>query len=40
VLVGPDGTPVIGSDDDNAYFAQFNYVAPAAGTYKTEGNFL
>jgi len=40
VLVGPDGTPVIGSDDDNAYFAQFNYVSPAAGTYKLKVTFF
>src|SRR5262245_6820338 len=33
VLLAPDGTPVIGSDDDYRYFAQFTYVAPVAGTY-------
>ena len=33
VLIGPDGTPVIGSDDANAYFAAFDWVAPASGTY-------
>jgi hypothetical protein len=35
VLLAPDGTPVVGSDDDNAYFAAFDLVAegpvPAAG---------
>ena len=40
VLSGPDGTPVIGSDDDDAYFAKFNYVAPAAGTYKLKVTFF
>jgi tetratricopeptide (TPR) repeat protein len=34
VLLAPDGTPVIGSDDDNFYFAEFEYVAPVAGTYR------
>ena len=33
VLVGPDGSPVIGSDDANAYFAAFDWVASASGTY-------
>jgi hypothetical protein len=40
VLVGPDGTPVIGSDDDNFYHARFSYVAPAAGTYKLKVTFF
>lgn len=34
VLLAPDGTPVISSDDANHYFAAFDYVAPAAGTYR------
>ena len=33
VLIAPDGTPVIGSDDANAYFAAFDWTAPASGTY-------
>lgn len=33
VLRSPDGTPVIGSDDDNAYFAAFDWVAEETGTY-------
>ena len=33
VLLGPDGSPVVGSDDDNAYFAAFDWVAPQTGTY-------
>ena len=40
VLIAPDGTPVIGSDDDSAYFAKFNYVAPTAGTYKLKVTFF
>jgi tetratricopeptide (TPR) repeat protein len=34
VLLAPDGTPVAGSDDENAYFAAFEYTAQAAGTYR------
>ena len=34
VLLAPDGTPVIGSDDAVFYFAAFEYVAPVAGTYR------
>ena len=34
VLIAPDGTPVIGSDDTNAYFAAFEYVAGVTGTYR------
>jgi tetratricopeptide (TPR) repeat protein len=33
VLLAPDGTPVVGSDDANAYFAAFEYTAEEAGTY-------
>lgn len=33
VLLAPDGTPVVGSDDYKGYFAGFEWVAPAAGTY-------
>jgi len=40
VLLAPDGTPVIGSDDDNKYFAQFSYVAPVAGTYHMKVTFF
>jgi tetratricopeptide (TPR) repeat protein len=36
VLLAPDGTPVVGSDDANAYFAAFDWVAPAAGTYRLQ----
>jgi tetratricopeptide (TPR) repeat protein len=34
VLLGPVGTPVVGSDDTNAYFAAFEFVAPVTGTYR------
>ena len=33
VLLAPDGTPVVGSDDTNAYFAAFDWVAPQTATY-------
>jgi len=33
VLFSPDGSPVIGSDDDNLYFAEFDHDAEASGTY-------
>lgn len=33
VLLAPDGSPVVGSDDDNAYFAAFDWVAEQTGTY-------
>jgi hypothetical protein len=34
VLLAPDGTPVVGSDDENAYFAAFEYAAQETGTYR------
>ena len=40
VLLAPDGTPVVGSDDDNLYFAEFTYVAPTAGTYHLKLTFF
>jgi tetratricopeptide (TPR) repeat protein len=33
VLLAPDGSPAVGSDDENAYFAAFDWVAPETGTY-------
>jgi len=33
VLIAPDGTPAIGADDVNAYFAAFDFVATQTGTY-------
>ena len=32
-LYGPDGSPVVGADDTNAYWAALDWVAPATGTY-------
>ena len=34
VLLAPDGTPVVGGDDFKGYFAGFEWVAPAATTYR------
>jgi hypothetical protein len=36
VLLAPDGAPVVGSDDANAYFAAFDWVAEATGTYRLQ----
>ena len=40
VLLGPDGTPVLGSDDVVKYMAAFDYVAPVAGTYTLQVTFF
>jgi tetratricopeptide (TPR) repeat protein len=34
VLLAPDGTPVLGRDDDIFYFAAFEWVAEVSGTYR------
>lgn len=34
VLLAPDGSPVVGGDDYVSYFAGFDWVAPATGTYR------
>jgi hypothetical protein len=34
VLLAPDGTPILGSDDYRQYFAGFEWVAEATGTYR------
>lgn len=34
VLLAPDGSPAVGSDDDSAYFAAFDWIAPATGVYR------
>jgi predicted Zn-dependent protease len=34
VLLAPDGSPVVGSDDYRQYFAGFKWVAPVSGTYR------
>jgi len=36
VLLSPDGTPILGSDDTNLYFAAFDWAAPTTGTYKLQ----
>ena len=40
LLVAPDGTPVLGSDDVNGYFAAFTYVPQASGTYRLRVTFF
>ena len=40
VLLAPNGTPVLGADDDKGYFAGFEWVAPAGGTYKLRVTFF
>ena len=40
LLLGRDGSPVLGSDDVNAYFAAFDYVAPQSGTYLLHVTFF
>jgi tetratricopeptide (TPR) repeat protein len=40
VLLAPDGTPVTGSDDADVYFAAFDWVAPATGTYRLRVTFF
>jgi tetratricopeptide (TPR) repeat protein len=34
VLLAPDGTPVLGNDDFKGWFAGFEWVAPATGTFR------
>lgn len=40
VLLAPDGTPVLGSDDYKSYFAGFVWVAPSSGTYRIRTAFF
>jgi tetratricopeptide (TPR) repeat protein len=40
VLLAPDGTPVLGSDDDNGYFAASEYEAEQDGTYRLRVTFF
>jgi hypothetical protein len=40
VLLAPDGTPVLGSDDANSYFAAFQWVAPQSATYRLRVTFF
>lgn len=34
VLLAPDGSPVLGSDDYRSYFAGFEWIVPVSGTYR------
>jgi tetratricopeptide (TPR) repeat protein len=40
VLIAPDGAPVVGSDDANAYFAAFDWTAQVTGIYKLQVTFF
>jgi tetratricopeptide (TPR) repeat protein len=40
VLLAPDGTPVVGSDDDNGYFAASGHEAEEDGTYRLRVTFF
>ena len=40
VLRAPDGTPVVSSDDENAYFAAFDWVAEETATYMLRVTFF
>ena len=40
VLHGPDGTPVVASDDARVYYAELGWTAPATGTYTLRVTFF
>jgi tetratricopeptide (TPR) repeat protein len=40
LLLDPNGSPVLGADDVNAYFAAFDYVAGMTGTYQLRVTFF
>ena len=40
VILAPDGTPVIGSDDTNGYFAAFDWQAAQTATYRLRVTFF
>ena len=40
VLLDADGSPVLGSDDSWKYFAAFDWIAPADGTYRMRVTFF
>ena len=40
VLLGPDGTPVVASDDAKQYYAAVDWVAQATGTYRLRVTFF
>jgi len=40
ILLDPDGSPVLGSDDSWKYFAAFDWTAPSSGTYRMRVTFF
>jgi hypothetical protein len=40
VLLDPNGSPVLGSDDSWKYFAAFDWTAPSSGTYRIRVTFF
>jgi tetratricopeptide (TPR) repeat protein len=40
VLLAPDGTPVVGADDENAYLAAFDWAAEQTGIYRLRVTFF
>jgi tetratricopeptide (TPR) repeat protein len=40
VLLDPDGSPVLGSDDSWKYFAAFDWIAPSSGTHRMRVTFF
>jgi hypothetical protein len=40
LLLGPDGSPVLGSDDAWRYFAAFDWVSTSSGTYHVRVTFF
>lgn len=40
VLLDPNGSPVLGSDDSWKYFAAFDWIAPSSGTYRMRVTFF
>ena len=40
LLLAPDGSPIVGSDDDNGYHAAFEWVAEQSGTYMLKVAFF
>ena len=40
VLLGPDGTPVVASDDARRYYAALDWMTPATGTYTLRVTFF
>jgi hypothetical protein len=40
VLLDPNGSTVLGSDDSWKYFAAFDWIAPSSGTYRMRVGFF